>query len=192
MARSTTFLNFTAFLILYIIGFIVINVRNTEIIGYYFIFILNVLFTLYGVSHFFTTAGVNVIPAAIAFTVIASAILNMVSFLFIVMMASSMRSKYADHYGENMKLPLEYQDKLDLFKKLAVTAFSFCALLTIIFIGAYEQINIDFSNVKSIGNAMYYSGQLSVLPICVVPLVISCIEVVIANDFLKLTRKQLI
>lgn len=192
MARSTTFLNFTAFLILYIIGFIVINVRNTEIIGYYFIFILNVLFTLYGVSHFFTTAGVNVIPAAIAFTVIASTILNMVSFLFIVMMASSMRSKYADYYGENMKLPLEYQDKLDLFKKLAVTAFSFCALLTIIFIGAYEKINIDFSNVKSIGNAMYYSGQLSVLPICVVPLVISCIEVVIANDFLKLTRKQLI
>lgn len=192
MARSTTFLNYIAFLILFVTAFIIIYVKNTEIIGYYFFFIINAAFTLYNISYFTSTDGLDLVPYAIGFSLIFTGLSHTVSLIFIVMMISNLRVKYSDTYGTPINLPPIYKDQLELFKRLMIASFSLCGLLLIIYGVRFADINIPFAQqMRTIGGIMANPFPVIVLIITCAPMIMSLINVSIANGFSILTRQQL-
>jgi hypothetical protein len=180
---SATFLNYTAFLILYITSFIIINVKNTEIIGYFFLFIVNTACTLYNISYFSSIDSVEIIPYLIGLSLIISSLFHTVSLLFVTMMISNLKVKYSNTYGTPIDLPVIYKNKLNMFKNLMITTFSFCALLLIIYAMQFTSINIAF-DVKN--------PQLILLSIIIIAtFIMSSINVYIANSFSSISRKDL-
>jgi hypothetical protein len=192
MARSTTFLNYIAFLILFVTAFIIIYVKNTEIIGYYFFFIINAAFTLYNISYFTSTDGLDLVPYTIGFSLIFTGLSHTVSLIFIVMMISNLRVKYSDTYGTPINLPPIYKDQLELFKRLMIASFSLCGLLLIMYGVRFADINIPFAQqMRTIGGIIANPFPVIVLIITCAPMIMSLINVSIANGFSILTRQQL-
>ena len=193
MAKSSaTFLNYIAFLILFVTAFIIINIKNTEIIGFYFLFIVNAAFALYNISYFTGVDGLYFLPYSIGLSLIISGVLNTVSLIFIVMMISNMKVKYSDTYGTPINLPPIYKDQLELFKRLIITTFSICGLLLIIYGVQFDLININFSQqMKTIGNIMYNPYPIIIMIIACLPIIMSSINVSIANNFSVITRQDL-
>ena len=189
---SATFLNYIAFFILYFAAFIIIYIKNTEIIGFYYLFIINVACTIYSISYFTSVEGLDLVPYAIGFSLIISGIFHTVCLLFIVMMISNLKVKYSDTYGTPINLPPIYKDKLEMFKRLMIATFSVCGLLLIMYGTQFNAINIDFAQqMKTIGNIMYNPYPVAVLIIVCAPLIMSSINVSIANNFSVITRQDL-
>jgi hypothetical protein len=190
---SAVFLNFLAFAILYITGFITIYVKNTEIIGFYHLFIVNIACTLYCISYFTSTEGMELVPFMIAFSLFISGVFHTVCLIFIVMMISNLKTKYSDTYGTPIDIPPIYKGRLEMFKRLMISTFSVCGVLLIIYGTQYSIININFTqNMKSIGNIIHDWYPFAVLIMTCAPLILSSINVSIANDFSALTRQNLI
>jgi hypothetical protein len=156
MSKSVTFLNYTAFLILYITSFIVIYIKNTEIIGFYLLFIVNTACTLYNLYYFSNLVTAELIPTMISLSLFISGVFHTVCFVFIIMMISDMRVKYSNTYGTPINIPPEYKSKFELFKRLTATTFSLCAILLLILLNGYDSINISFSNIGSFRNIIVY------------------------------------
>lgn len=192
MSKSVTFLNYTAFLILYITSFIVIYIKNTEIIGFYLLFIVNTACTLYNLYYFSNLVTAELIPTMISLSLFISGVFHTVCFVFIIMMISDMRVKYSNTYGTPINIPPEYKSKFKLFKRLTATTFSLCAILLLILLNGYDSINISFSNIGSFRNIIvYYYPYLLLIVLSLVPIIISCIQLANANNFSKLSRKHL-
>jgi len=193
MSKGATFLNYTAFLILYITSFIIIYVKNTEIIGFYFLFIVNTACTLYNLIYFSGLSNImEAIPTTIAASLFISGVFHTVCFIFVIMMISDMRVKYTNTYGTPISLPPEYAVRFELFKQLTITTFSLCALLLIILLNAFDYLNISFANLGSIKNIIiYYFPQVFILILSLIPIIISSIQLMRANEFSKLSRKHL-
>jgi hypothetical protein len=192
MSKSTTFLNYTAFLILYIIGFIVLNVKNTEIIGFYFLFIINTACTLYNISYYSGLKDLYLISTTLWGSIIISGILHTVALILIIMMLSNIKIKYSDTFGTPINLPPIYRDKLNEFKKLTITTFSICSFLLIMFMISFDSINISFKDDMNTVNGIL----LNFFPFCILllsfgPLIISSMQVTIANSFIILSKQQL-
>uniref|UniRef100_A0A6C0L8K8 Uncharacterized protein n=1 Tax=viral metagenome TaxID=1070528 RepID=A0A6C0L8K8_9ZZZZ len=192
---SAVFLNYFAFAILFVVGFIIVYIKNTEIIGFYHLFIVNIACTLYTISYFTSVEGMDLVPYAIGFSLIISGIFHTVCLIFIVMMISNLKVKYSDTYGTPINLPLIYKEHLEMFKRLMISTFSVCGVLLIIYGTQYDPpngININFTQeMKSIGNIMYKPYPFAVLIITCAPLIMSSINVSIANNFSAITRQDL-
>jgi hypothetical protein len=195
MSKITTFLNYIAFLILYITSFIIIYVKNTEIIGFYFLFVVNAAFTLYNLFYFLGLGNAGMIPTAIGLSIFISGVFHTVCFIFIIMMVSDMRIKFKNTYGTPIKLPPMYGDKLEEFKRLTITTFSICALLFIILMSKYEYYNsVSFFNISGtfIDIIRVYFTEISILLLSLAPIIISSIQVASANEFAVLSRRHFI
>jgi hypothetical protein len=189
---SAVFLNYFAFAILFIAGFIIVYIKNTEIIGFYHLFVVNIACTLYTVSYFTSVDGMEMIPFMIAFSLFISGVFHTVCLIFIVMMISNLKVKYSDTYGTPINLPAIYKDHLEMFKRLMISTFSVCGVLLIIYGAQYDLININFTQqMKSIGNIMYNPYPFAVLIMLCAPLIMSSINVSIANNFSAITRQDL-
>jgi len=193
MSKSTTFLNYSVLLLLYITAFIILYVKNTEIIGFYFLFIVVSASTIYNISYFNgLPIDLNLIPKMISISIIISGMLHIVALIFIIMMISNMRLKYSDTYGTPIKLPPIYKDRLDEFKTVIVTVFCVCAFLLITFMVSFDSINIVFSEkMVRFSDIMQNGFPLSILIISFYPIVISGYQVSTANSFSILNRQQL-
>jgi hypothetical protein len=189
---SAVFLNYFAFAILFIAGFIIVYIKNTEIIGFYYLFVVNIACTLYTISYFTSVDGMEMIPFMIAFSLFISGVFHTVCLIFIVMMISNLKVKYSDTYGTPINLPPIYKDHLEMFKRLMISTFSVCGVLLIIYGAQYDIININFTQqMKSIGNIMYNPYPFAVLIMLCAPLIMSSINVSIANNFSAITRQDL-
>jgi len=189
---SAVFLNYFAFAILFIAGFIIVYIKNTEIIGFYHLFVVNIACTLYTISYFTSVDGMEMIPFMIAFSLFISGVFHTVCLIFIVMMISNLKVKYSDTYGTPINLPAIYKDHLEMFKRLMISTFSVCGVLLIIYGAQYDLININFTQqMKSIGNIMHNPYPFAVLIIACAPLIMSSINVSIANNFSAITRQNL-
>jgi hypothetical protein len=192
MARSNVFLNYTAFLILYLTAIIVLFYDNTVIIGYYFIFVVTCACTLYNMSYLTSIEGMDLVPQIITFSIIVSGIFHSISLIFVIMMISNMRVKYSNTYGTPIQLPPKYQLQLDMFKNLMISTFSICFLLLLWFALYYDILNKpNIAYTKSIGNIVANPFPYFVLLVSCAPLIMSSINLAITNDFTKLSRKDL-
>jgi len=193
MSKSTTFLNYSVLLLLYITAFIVFNVKNTEIIGFYFLFIVVSASTIYNISYFSgLQVDLNFIPKMISISIIISGLLHIVALIFVIMMISNMRLKYSDTFGTTVKLPPIYKNRLDEFKAIIITVFSVCTLLLLVFMVCFDSINIVFSEkMARISDIMQNWFPLSILIISIYPIIVSIYQVSTANSFSILNRQQL-
>jgi hypothetical protein len=133
------------------------------------------------------------VPNTIVFSVIISGFLNSISLIFVVMMISNMRVKYSDTFGTPINLPPKYQRPLELYKKLMLSTFCICGALLLYFSLYYTEININFVNdMRSIGNIVNDPFPVIILLISCAPIILSSINIAIANGFTKLARQQLI
>ena len=192
MPKSTTFLNYMAFLSLYIMGFIIIYIKNTEIIGFYYLLVVNTACVLYNISYFTGVEEMLLIPQTISFSITISTIFHTICLIFVIMMISAMRVKYSDTYGTPINLPPKYQEQLDLFKKLMISTFSICGLILLFFAIYYQKININIDSYMANSiNVLTNPFPVIVLLISCAPLILSSINVSITNDFSRITRKDL-
>jgi hypothetical protein len=137
--------------------------------------------------------GMDFVPNAMVFSIVISGFFHSISLIFIVMMISNMRVKYSDTFGTPINLPPKYQQPLELYKKLMLSTFCICAALMLYFSLYYTEINVDFVNqYRSIGNIMYKPFPIIILLISCAPIVLSSINIAIANGFTKLARQELI
>jgi hypothetical protein len=189
---SAVFLNYLSFAILFIAGFIIVYIKNTEIIGFYYLFVINIACTLYGVSYFTSVDGMELVPFMIAFSLFVSGVFHIVCLIFIVMMISNLKIKYSDTYGTPINIPPIYKGRIDMFKRLMISTFSVCGVLLIIYGAQYDAININFTEtMKSVGNIIAKPYPFVVIIMTCAPLILSSINVSIANDFSVLTRQTL-
>jgi hypothetical protein len=193
MSKSATFLNYTAFLLLYNASFAFIYIKNTEIIGFYLLFIVNTACVLYNVSYFAGLDMLNLLPRTIMLSLIISGFLHTIAFVFIIMMLGNMKVKYANTFGTPINLPPNYKRKFDDFKMYSLITFVICFFLLSSFMTYFDVLNINFKyEVKTISNIMDNKYSLILLLLSVSPIVISCLQVSTANSFSKLTRQDLI
>jgi len=136
--------------------------------------------------------GLELVPFMIGFSLIISGIFHMVCLTFIVMMIGNLKVKYSDTYGTPINLPPIYQTKLEMFKRLMIATFSVCGLLLVLFGTQWNAININFTEqMRTIGNIMYNPYPIVVMIILCAPLIMSSINVSIANNFSMITRQDL-
>jgi len=195
MSKSTTFLNYIAFLILYVTCFVFIYVKNTEIIGFYFLFVVNAAFTLYNLFFFIGMNSTGLIPTLIQVSIFVSGVFHTVCFIFIIMMVSDMRIKFKNTYGTPIKLPPMYGDKFEEFKRLTIATFSICGLLLIILMPNYEYYNsISFFNTSQpiIEIIRIRFSEIFIALSSLAPMIISSIQVASANEFAVLSRRRFV
>ena len=192
MNKSTVLLNYLAFFILYITSFIFIYTKNTEIIGYYVLFIANTACTIYNISYFSMVDALNLIPRSILISVIVSGILHTIAFVFIIMMINSMKVKYENTFGTPINLPPIYKSKLDIFKGLILTTFFICFILLVVFMYYFDSINFIFNDqIKTFGDILRNKFSVGLLILSLASIIISAIQVNTANSFSILTRQNL-
>jgi hypothetical protein len=203
--ESQTFLNYMIFLILYVTGFIIFYIPSTEIIGFYFLFAVNTLCTIYNISYFtqisFNKQELEIVPNAIMFSIMVSGIFHSIAFLLVIIMISALKNKYSHLFGTPVKLPKQYQEKMEIFKRLSIATFSLCSLLLIIYFfnkdkneNTYNVLNINspIQDIRSFSQAIQYWYPISVLVVTIAPVIISCVQIATANEFSLLNRGPLI
>jgi len=194
MSKSTTFLNYIAFLTLYITSFVFIYKKNTEFIGFYLLFIVNAACTLYNMFYFSEMSNaLNLITRTITLSVTLSGILHTIALLFIIIMLSKMKVKYQNTFGTPIKLPPIYKQRLDDFKYYIVITFVLCIALLFSFVNFFDALNINFvEEMKTISDILRNKFAMLALIIAFIPIVLSTNQVSTANSFSILTRQDLI
>jgi hypothetical protein len=192
MNKGVVFLNYTAFLTLYIASFVFFYIKNTEIVGFYLLFVVNTACLLFSVAFFWTLGDLNFISRVAASSIILSILLHSVAFIFVLMMISNMKVKYENTFGTPINLPTIYKEKLDDFKQKSIITFVICSILLIVFMIYFDGINIVFKDkmvyMNDIINNKY---KLLFLLTSFVPIIISVFQVQTANSFSILTRQDL-
>jgi len=179
--KSSTILNYIAFAVLYIALFVFMFNKNTEIISFWLLLIINTLFALFNVNVFTSLGTLDNISRLSWGSILISGSLHSIAFIFIAMMIGTMKIKYENTFGTPINLPPEYKEKLELFKRLVVSTFCLCFVLLVI-------VNAEISGYNQ--NITLLIKTIMVL-FSLSSITISLIQVWLANSFSILTRQEL-
>jgi len=125
MASSIAVLNYFAFFVLYIIGFVFIYQKFTEIIGFtlltvvnlaFFFFVLNDLMGLLETSR-------NFVTMLSILAIVVGSVFHTVVLIFILTMVTDLKIKFEKKNGAAFKLPPLYANKLEAIKRLMIASF---------------------------------------------------------------------
>ena len=146
MARPVTFLNYLAFVTLFVTSFVFIFIPNSVVLGYILAFITITFFIFF----IFREIGDNMddytyfIPTVSVAAIIFSSLLHFVALIFVLTLIYKLHVKYT----VNNKLPLmvsePYKTQLYNFNIFMVSVFACCAVLTIIVNFRWNNIDINF------------------------------------------------
>ena len=192
-------LNYIAFFVLYILCFVYMNQKYTEIIGFGILFVIHTAFSIFISKDIFNLLNEkiksNLVVNLSFISIMVALIFHFVSFILMFIMITTLQTKYTKTRGTPIVLSKTYNNKLNEYKNniLVVFSLSFIVLMTMFF--GYETINIDFSQAfKTFSFVDFYK----LLPAIVVALSslsiigISSRQVYISNVFSKLSKKDLI
>ena len=192
-------LNYIAFFILYILCFVYINQKYTEIIGFGILFVIHTAFSIFISKDIFNLLNEKIKPNLVInlsfISIMVALIFHFVSFILMFIMITTLQTKYTKTRGTPIVLSKTYNNKLNEYKNNIIVVFSlsFIILMTMFF--GYETINIDFSqSFKTFSFIDFYK----ILPAIVVSLSslsiigISSYQIYISNMFSKLSKKDLI
>jgi len=192
-------LNYIAFFVLYIVCFVYINVKYTEIVGFGLLFVIHSAFSLFISKDLFNLLNEKN-KSYLAFNVSFLAILiglvfHFVSFILTFIMITTLQKKYTKTRGTPIVLSTSYQNKFNDYKNniIAVFSLSFVVLISIFF--AYDTINIDFAQLfksPSMASIYKYLPAIFVVLSSLSIIGISSYQVYISNMFSKLSQKDLI
>lgn len=192
-------LNYIAFFVLYILCFIYMNQKYTEIIGFGILFVIHTAFSIFISKDIFNLLNEKIKPNLVVnlsfVSIMVALIFHFVSFILMFIMITTLQTKYTKTRGTPIVLSKTYNNKLNEYKNNIIVVFSlsFIVLMTMFF--GYETINIDFSQAfKTFSFVDFYK----LLPAILVSLSslsiigISSRQVYISNVFSKLSKKDLI
>ena len=196
MYQSTILLNYLAFFILFITGFVFIFQKNASLLGYVVVFITNTVFMVYMTGLIVPEIGSKIYFVAIVSrcAVMLTAIFHFVSLIFILMMIYQLHVKYSAAEGLPVNIPEPYNSQLYQFNVLMITSFCICTLLLVIVFFRSHKLDVNLYELMKRMNLFLFSRNLVLLftlALTIATVVISSLQVQIANGFAKLSRKQL-
>lgn len=186
-ATCLNHLNYIAIAILYIVSIYFAYQPYTEIVGFCLLFVVNAAFMFFfagQVSSFNTLFTMPFYSGQIGVAgILIGLALHFVSFIFIIMMITTLQTKYSQAKGTPLQLSRKYQGMMDTFK--ANTMYTF----VMIFIGLtivlnHQRILMTSPSVQAIfgGSAVLLSAGIAGL---------SSWNVMISNEFSKLQYRDL-
>jgi len=192
MNKEYIFLNYTAFILLFITSFIFIFKNNTSLLGYILIFITNAAFLIFIFSEFmpYFTKMNYFVPSIIAVAITSSSILYFVSLIFILILFHNLHVKYSINNGVSVNIPENYKQELYKFNILMATTFTSCAILLYIFYFNFEKINVNlFELLKylSFNSISRYYILFFSLILSIMVIIISSIQTSNANNLSKIS-----
>ena len=195
--QGISMLNYIAFLILFITGFVFMFQQNAAILGYALLFITNTVCMIYVTGELLLKIDPEfdyfvMILAVVA--VVTSSILHFVSLIFILMMIYKLHVKYTVTNGLPINVPEPYSTQLYNFKVLMVTTFCICTVLVIILKFRSSKLDVNFYELLQHLNVFLFIRNITLfltLGLAISAIVISSLQVQTADGFAKLSRQQL-
>jgi hypothetical protein len=125
MATSIAVLNYFAFFTLYIIGFVFIYQKFSEIIGFTLLAVVNLAFFFFVLNDLMgmleTTR--NFVTMVSIFAIIVGSVFHTVVLIFILTMVTDLKIKFEKKNGSSFKLPPRYANSLESIKRLMIASF---------------------------------------------------------------------
>jgi len=125
MASSIAALNYFAFLYLYIIRFVFIYQKFSEIIGFTLLTVVNLAFFFFVLNDLMgmleTTR--NFVTMVSIFAIIVGSVFHTVVLIFILTMVTDLKIKFEKKNGASFKLPVRYANILESIKRLMIASF---------------------------------------------------------------------
>jgi len=192
-------LNYIAFFVLYILCFLYMNQKYTEIIGFGILFVIHTAFSIFISKDLFNLLNEKIKPNLVVnlsfISIMVALIFHFVSFILMFIMITTLQTKYTKTRGTPIVLSKTYNNKLNEYKNniLIVFSLSFVVLMTMFF--GYETINIDFyQSIKTLSFIDFYKLLPTILVVIssLSIIGISSYQVYISDMFSKLSKKDLI
>jgi hypothetical protein len=196
MGTSIGVLNYLAFFTLYIICFVFIYQKFSELIGFSILIVINIAFLLFVFNDVMLILQKSIffVPMVACFAIIVGVVLHTVVLIFILMMSNNLQAKYTRKYGAPITLPKKYQNKMELIKRLMIA--SFCLGFVILYSLFYYYEDLKHSMLMLLKNieikSFYeYKTMFFTLGASLALMGISGKQVFDANEFSKLSRQSL-
>lgn len=196
MSSSIGVLNYFAFFTLYIICFVFIYQKFSELIGFSILIVVNLAFLLFVLNDVMTIfqRSIYFVPMVACFGVIVGVVLHSVVLIFILMMSNNLQAKYTKKYGAPITLPKKYQNKMEIIKRLMIASFCLGSIILYSLFYNYDNLKHNFlAMLKDFGlKSLYQHKEIFVtLGASLALMGISGKQVFDANEFSKLSRQQL-
>jgi hypothetical protein len=192
-------LNYIAFFILYIVCFVYINVKYSEIVGFGLLFVIHTAFSLFISKDIFNLINekmrTNLAISISLISIIVALLFHFVSFILTFTMITTLQTKYTKTRGTPIVLSKSYKNKFENYKRNIIAVFSLSFIILMAMFFAYDTINIDFNLLfKSLSVANIYKSLPAIFIIMAsfANIGISSHQVYISNMFSKLSKKDLI
>jgi hypothetical protein len=196
MSSSIGVLNYFAFFTLYIICFVFIYQKFSELIGFSILIVVNLAFLLFVLNDIMSIfqRSIYFVPMIACFGVIVGVVLHSVVLIFILMMSNNLQAKYTKKYGAPITLPKKYQNKMEIIKRLMIASFCLGSIILYSLFYNYDNLKHNFlAMLKDFGlKSLYQHKEIFVtLGASLALMGISGKQVFDANEFSKLSRQQL-
>jgi hypothetical protein len=196
MSSSVSVLNYFAFFTLYIICFVFIYQKFSELIGFSILIVVNLAFLLFSLNDVMAIfqRSIFFVPQVACFSIIVGTVLHSVVLIFILMMSNNLQAKYTKKYGAPLSLPKKYKNKMELIKRLMIASFCLGFVILYVLFYYYDGLKHNFVmllknlDVKSI---YQYKTLFFTLGASLALMGISGKQVFDANEFSKLSRQEL-
>jgi len=193
MNKEFIFLNYIAFFILFIIGFVFIFKKNTSMFGYILLFITNAAFLIFITGEFLPKILVTVtqfIPLFMLTALFVTSILYFVCLVLILMMYYQLHLKYTVKNGLSINIPTIYEDKLKNFNISMTVTFFISSILLIIFYFKEDKLNVnffEFLKYMTVNSTIRNYLLFICLILSIIIIVISSIQTSKANELSKIS-----
>jgi len=196
MSSSIGVLNYFAFFTLYFICFVFIYQKFSELVGFSILIVINLAFLLFSLNDVMAIfqRSLFFVPIVACFAIVSGLVLHSVVIIFILLMSNNLQAKYSKKYGGPITLPKKYQNKMEIIKRLMIA--SFCLGFVILYVLFYYYDDLKHSFVillKNVELRSFYDYRVLFLTLgaSLALMGISGKQVFDANEFLKLSRQQL-
>jgi hypothetical protein len=150
MADYYSFLNYIAFVILYIICLYFVSQDFSEIIGFYILFIIHTASTIFigkDIVNVFSGGSISnpasMISILLLGVVMAGLSCNFVSLILIMLMLSNLQTKFDASRGTPLRLPDKYRNELNEFKLNLINTFIISLIILLCYYFGYSIVNVD-------------------------------------------------
>ena len=173
-------LSYISFFILYIVCFSFIFIKNTEVIAFSVLFIVNAAFMIYFARNTKINTFNNKIELILKSSILITTLFHFISVILLFFTIRNINDKQVTATGAVTNLPEPYNSRLQYFKQMMVGCFALGTIIIILL------LSMNFQ--KKYWNLFELFG----LMMATILIILSSIQFAHATEFVKLSRQQLI
>jgi hypothetical protein len=203
MATYFGFMNYFAFIALYIVCFYFIFQPYSEIISIYILFVIHTAFTAFigiDISNIFLNENTKSLQLGVITIISLLSLLicntfHFVSLILIILMTYNLQKKLDISSGTPIKLPNKYKYQFNKFLYNCITVFVTSIIILLMLFFKFELINVHlkplFDN-STYDNFKKRIPSILILGLSIITIVISTKQIYIANNLSKLNNRYLL